>query len=243
MPFSRKRLEWYFHEWHSKELSLLIKSWNIVKYIHIHGCTYPHMYAYLCVSLLLLLARFLSSVPISDTLWQFYRHFSITWGFQTEKAHQGVEMCPRGVEKAANWAPYEHTGWQQGGVAAGFQPACKYSQRKGQLVCNKPITSYLLLRSWAPTVIIMKWFHKHYYHVLNICDSVREQTPKWKQTVNKHKWYFFVVWQSIAQNFFQQCLSFWKVPASLEHTIHITQTMKRGAIHQEKETAQYEFKL
>ena len=60
------------------------------------------------------------------------------------------------------------------------RPSCPFVLRKGQLVHNELVQQAY---SFFPAAVIMslycnsnKWFHKHYDHVLNICDSIRE-TP------------------------------------------------------------------
>lgn len=153
-------------EWHSTELSLILKA-------EIKQNMYVHIYTHILL-LSLLLAQFPSTVPISDT------PLAVSWalfhlmGFLSRDNSVGVWKCVPGmqIEPHMNIQSNSKVIQQQ----ASSLPICTYMQRGSWLILSwfdKPIASFLLLWSWDPTIIIMKWFHKHDHHVLNICDSIR----------------------------------------------------------------------
>lgn len=153
-----------------------ISYWKI-KYneISVHPQKHTHTHTHV---LLLLLAQFLSTVLISDTsIVVSWAPFHYMW-FLSRENSMGVWKCAPGMWRRQQIEPHMNTqpNSKEVGQQASSLAICNYRERGIWFIMSwfdKPVASFLMLWSWAPTVIIMKWFHKHYYHVLNICDSVR----------------------------------------------------------------------
>ena len=78
LPFSRKQFEWRST---NGILQNCVSHWQLkCNKIYIQPQIHIHIQTHILL-LLLLLAPFLSTVPISNTVWRFHGHRSITWGF------------------------------------------------------------------------------------------------------------------------------------------------------------------
>lgn len=110
-----------------------------------HMCTYNHIHTHTCIYMCYFCLchsyynrlSFFLLLPFPMPLLRFYGHFPMSWGvFEQRQLLRVCKMGPRGVERAANWAPCEHTGWQQGGWwwQTASPLACAYREMDSWLV-------------------------------------------------------------------------------------------------------------